>query len=432
MKTLIAHCTLFVVLFLVLSGIIDSGVATGQTYYNGLPVITRSFDEMEDDSIFVPLSPGSKMLYLWYNSRQMSRYSIEYYEYSQMYEGKLYVGATASKLYHYDSLTHVYTSLMTDSMIVDTVMDFKTPSGVQFRDKMCYQGITTLFQKPRKTFYWVWDPYPGPHNPPRKYYYAAGIGYYYYFANEMYGGGSNAEKIVQALFNRGDHYEFYTLGKPEVWVNLPEYVDNYLVTISVKVNNACNAPDLCLDFSYGTKHFTKEILWQGFYANQTDTIWKNDIRIELPCTSTTTQLKLYLDTAKMRTHDYYCRVSATDAGLIPQTTLSPDSGYYRIQYTPPVGIDCEDEMPQEFSLEQNYPNPFNPATTVAFTLPKQELVSIIVFDLLGREVLRPLHSVMPAGNHTINIDASSLAAGAYFYALRAGEVSAVRKMLLLK
>lgn len=432
MKTLIAHCTLFVVLFLILSGIIGSGVATGQTYYNGLPVITRTFDEMEDDSIFVPLSPGSKMMYSYRDEMPISDFIAIEYIYSEMREGKLYVGFQSFILYHYDSLTHIYTSLAPGSPTIDTVMDFKTPNGGQFNGKPVERGTKTIFGVLRNTFKWIWNPYPGPHNPPVYYYYAAGVGHYYTFSNASYGGGFGASTLIQALYNRGDHYEFFTVGKPEVWVNPPEFVDYCIVTIPVKVDHGCNAPLLCKNYEYGTNHFTKNILWQGFYANQTDTIWKNDIRIELPCTSTTTQLKLYLDTAKMRTHDYYCRVSATDSGLIPQTVLSPDTGYYRIQYTPPVGITCEDEMPEEFSLEQNYPNPFNPVTTVAFTMPEQGLVSIIVYDLLGREVLRPLHSVMPAGSHTISIDASSLAAGAYFYALRAGEVSTVRKMLLLK
>ena len=74
------------------------------------------------------------------------------------------------------------------------------------------------------------------------------------------------------------------------------------------------------------------------------------------------------------------------------------------------------DVPESFQLQQNYPNPFNPVTTISFTLPEPDQVSITVFDMLGREVavLRD-NTSKSAGTHTIEFDGSSLSSGVYLY-----------------
>jgi hypothetical protein len=70
--------------------------------------------------------------------------------------------------------------------------------------------------------------------------------------------------------------------------------------------------------------------------------------------------------------------------------------------------------PRTFSLEQNYPNPFNPTTSLKFQVSSFGLVSLRIFDLLGREVARLVNEVRPAGVYTVRWDASSLPSGVYF------------------
>ncbi len=92
----------------------------------------------------------------------------------------------------------------------------------------------------------------------------------------------------------------------------------------------------------------------------------------------------------------------------------------------------ESAMPTEFALQQNYPNPFNPNTQISFSLPEASSVTLIVFDALGRNVSTLVSSALAAGNHTVGFDASDLSAGIYFYQLKAGDFSVVRKMMLIK
>ena len=73
--------------------------------------------------------------------------------------------------------------------------------------------------------------------------------------------------------------------------------------------------------------------------------------------------------------------------------------------------------PATFSLMQNYPNPFNPSTTISFSLPSKEFVSLKVFDTMGRELVTIVSEQMPAGNYTKNWNPSGMPSGVYFYRL---------------
>ncbi|MFA6456370.1 MAG: T9SS type A sorting domain-containing protein [Bacteroidota bacterium] len=85
-----------------------------------------------------------------------------------------------------------------------------------------------------------------------------------------------------------------------------------------------------------------------------------------------------------------------------------------------------------FELSQNYPNPFNPTTNVRFSLPKAGMVSLKVYDVLGREVMNVLNQYKDAGSYTASIDASKLASGLYLYRLESGSFSVTKKMMLIK
>lgn len=92
----------------------------------------------------------------------------------------------------------------------------------------------------------------------------------------------------------------------------------------------------------------------------------------------------------------------------------------------------ETENPYKFSLGQNYPNPFNPVTTIIYELPVKNLVTVKVFDILGKEVKTITNEIMDAGRHKIVFDGSSLASGVYFYTINSGNYSNTKKMLLIK
>lgn len=89
-------------------------------------------------------------------------------------------------------------------------------------------------------------------------------------------------------------------------------------------------------------------------------------------------------------------------------------------------------LPKEFELLQNYPNPFNPATTINYALPRNERVSLKVYDILGAEVATLIDEVQVAGKYSFAFDGSKLSSGVYFYRLQAGTFAQVKKMMLVK
>ena len=90
-------------------------------------------------------------------------------------------------------------------------------------------------------------------------------------------------------------------------------------------------------------------------------------------------------------------------------------------------------LPNSFNLQQNYPNPFNPSTIIKFDLPQSELVTLKVYDVLGREIRTLINNEnIPAGANEIGFDASDLSSGIYFYTIKAGDYKATKKMMLVK
>jgi hypothetical protein len=88
--------------------------------------------------------------------------------------------------------------------------------------------------------------------------------------------------------------------------------------------------------------------------------------------------------------------------------------------------------PNNYSLEQNYPNPFNPSTTINFTIPNSEFVTLKVFSILGSEVANLVNENLTAGAYRYSFDAANLASGVYLYELTAGSFREIKKMNLLK
>lgn len=88
---------------------------------------------------------------------------------------------------------------------------------------------------------------------------------------------------------------------------------------------------------------------------------------------------------------------------------------------------------EKFSLNQNYPNPFNPSTTITFDLPQQSHTSLIVYDLIGREITRLVNNELrQAGTYSVSFNAKDLSSGVYIYKLQAGNFTETKRMMLVK
>lgn len=130
---------------------------------------------------------------------------------------------------------------------------------------------------------------------------------------------------------------------------------------------------------------------------------------------------------------FYLKLAVTDSKLsmdedIEYISTSGCSGCPEPKLVPTF----ETEQPENFELHQNYPNPFNPSTNISFELPESNFVSLIVYDLLGREVQSLILGEMETGIHKINWNASFYPSGIYIATLRVGSLERTIQMLLQK
>jgi len=103
----------------------------------------------------------------------------------------------------------------------------------------------------------------------------------------------------------------------------------------------------------------------------------------------------------------------------------------------PIAEIKESYIPHIFVFHQNYPNPFNPTTSLAYDLPKNELVNITIYDMKGRMVKTLINGLQTAGYKSVQWNATNrqgqqVSAGLYLYTIEAGEFRQTNKMILLK
>ncbi len=115
--------------------------------------------------------------------------------------------------------------------------------------------------------------------------------------------------------------------------------------------------------------------------------------------------------------------------LGPNGSISFEGG--RLKF--PVSVaERQHEAPASFFLEQNYPNPFNPSTIIRFGLPAASRVTVEVFNTLGQKVATLFDGRKAAGVHHVQFDAGHLSDGVYLYRIQAGDVIAMKRMVLMK
>lgn len=136
------------------------------------------------------------------------------------------------------------------------------------------------------------------------------------------------------------------------------------------------------------------------------------------------------------THDLLTISYEGDGELVLTSAIVVDSDAQKMATTISA-TKVQSVLPTEFALAQNRPNPFNPSTEISFSLPKPAEVTLVIYNLLGENVVTLAEGLRAAGTHAVMWDGrdkngGAVASGVYFYRLDAGEFSATRKMLLLK
>jgi len=119
---------------------------------------------------------------------------------------------------------------------------------------------------------------------------------------------------------------------------------------------------------------------------------------------------------------YYYRLESIDM-----------NGMYSILETISITI----KSPKNYALYQNYPNPFNPTTNIKFDLPREENVTLKVYNILGQEVKTLVDRKMESGFHSVKWDGTNnfgikVSSGVYIYQIRGGKFVQAKRMLFLK
>ncbi len=107
--------------------------------------------------------------------------------------------------------------------------------------------------------------------------------------------------------------------------------------------------------------------------------------------------------------------------------IDNDGSYSYSQIIEPVK-----SVPSSFSLSQNYPNPFNPTTIINYSLPNESNVTLKVYNSLGQEVAFLVNRKRIAGSYDVVFDGSKLTSGMYYYSIKIGNFTSVKKMMLVK
>ena len=113
------------------------------------------------------------------------------------------------------------------------------------------------------------------------------------------------------------------------------------------------------------------------------------------------------------------------------TIMSSSNGKFRLN-AQATGNIVKNDLPTVYSLGQNYPNPFNPTTHISYSVVNAGVVTLKVYDVLGREVATMVNENKEPGSYQVSWDASNASSGIYFYQLRTKEYVDTKKMMLLK
>jgi flagellar hook assembly protein FlgD len=187
-----------------------------------------------------------------------------------------------------------------------------------------------------------------------------------------------------------------------------------------------NSPEP-FDISSGT-NIPFDIASQSFVK-----IWIEDNNKSLVATLVSINLKAGRYQVQLDVHNYseglyICKMEADSQG----TSIFRDSILMHCQKVTSVLNGNRKSYLSEFQLQQNYPNPFNPTTRINYFVLRSSLVTLKVYDILGKEISTLVNEEKPVGNYKVDFDGSNLSSGVYFYRMQAGSFIDTKKFILIR
>jgi len=255
------------------------------------------------------------------------------------------------------------------------------------------------------------------------------VGNYWEYYEPTYNYTSSARIVKDTVMNNGKSYAYFDrsfLGRYQRFENNCLYIYDskleqefllfdFSANPYTKINTFINDTDT-------TDVYFRYIYYDSLeYLNRKDSLWQFDV-----------------DWSRRYIEDEYYYDISDSIGVVKWIGgLSHAYLVWAIINNDTIGkvsdiFNTFDPVSLHINVSQNYPNPFNPLTTIEFSLPKSEFVTLIIYNILGEEVTTLVNDKLQAGNHTYQFDGSDLASGVYLYRIEAGEFQQVRKMVLIK
>jgi len=202
---------------------------------------------------------------------------------------------------------------------------------------------------------------------------------------------------------------------------------SFLFDFNVKDIDSINA--VYLRFTYGN-HFNWEVInWitDNFEISQ----WKNiQVNVNNPPGNqfNLIEFELGFQTSSLETMHFEYLIDNLRLVYSDTTILVDDFG----DGTTNINTTSNQLNVTQYFLSQNYPNPFNPNTIINFSIPKEEFVKLVIYDVNGRTVKELVNGTKSTGDYSVLFDAFDLASGVYFYQLRTENYISTKKLILLR
>jgi hypothetical protein len=235
--------------------------------------------------------------------------------------------------------------------------------------------------------------------------------------------------IIQSLYNAtggfNDYYQYngsgINVGRAEILFSYPTLIDIWLLNVYINNPNDPLVKYLGIGKLLSTRARPIPVGYSSILSGN---------NLEVSTKAFAVRVSTILPSGKI--WDTAAQVSNGKVIFaVPNTKLKYNIEAVTLPQSP-AGVKEDEKIPTEFKLNQNYPNPFNPTTTISYSLPKTGLITLKVYDILGREVATLVNEEKVAGNYIVDFNASKLASGTYIYRITAGSNSEVKKMILMK